>query len=529
MSKHGCNLDGSLNAANLAITMPAMGFHSRNFQCKLFSVNSMTLTLLSLATKLPTDLNSPMPSHLDYCTAMANFMPSLATMNDSEIISNIVSLAIFVITVIVDVCLDEYWCDLRIFTRKCNCHGLNSSLNASLLFVQFGCSSHKTLDRPYHLKAEMEKLCAMVHATSPQRVFGSSLMCTAAGFLNFFFSGGCSQIFCSWHSFSLSNIFLYVSNFRGTLLLPSIPFMLRYYAPSVNSVLKEVEKVSVPVNFQNGNSECEIMINEGIKNNPFHLIMLLKKRANDYNSAGFFNGVLEFDSYLVPPITTSDVEIPAPPHCWTLPVVILTSIANSLGQSDERMESLINIEDKSLISVRACSRIFVGRHDYYTFFIDINLHKDLSSRGNFSMTSSPEWILKKLANTGKECVQRSKVKLKEVPHVLWPIEVTIGYNLYRVCESILRDIEKYQTVEKLFDWIEHTISDLLAACLSNLPRALYAHCVLTHISKAEERVKRAAYVLGQHPLDLDRDKMAYLENWHSMKHYKDLTSGHYLS
>ncbi|KAJ4973064.1 hypothetical protein NE237_006238 [Protea cynaroides] len=490
-----------------------------------------------------------------------------------------------------------------------------------------------------HLKAEMEKLCTMVHASSPQRVFGNSPMCTAAGFLNFLsvvilvevtvrsfvpgslsFCNGNSDygwwsirtILCSqalavfvgsyapllrwWKMITQSftknflqilkgmkdqilnpfNLFVteqgkdddwvgklafylpvkyiltYLLNIRGTLLLPSITFILRHYPPLVNSVLKEGERESVPAKFQLGHSECERMINGGIKNNPCLLIKLLKNRTNDHNSAGFFNGVLEFDNYLVPPITTSDYEIPAPPNCWTLPVVILTSVANSFGHSDkERMKSLKNIvreglrftkfieenlEDKSLISVRDAAEFLWAGMDYCTFFVDINLHKELSSRGKFSMTSSPKGILKKLANAGKGCVLRSKAKLMGVPHVLWPIEVIIGYNLYRVCESILLDIEKYRTIEKLFDSIEHTILDLLAACLSNLPHALYAECVLTDIAEAEERVKRAAYVLGKsqeifqilHFMDtpdLDHVELAYLEKWRSVKQYKDRTSG----
>ncbi|XP_042490008.1 uncharacterized protein LOC122069979 [Macadamia integrifolia] len=686
MSKHGCNPDGSLNAASFAKPMPVMGvyiagaslicflsmsidlitgFRRQSFHCRFFSLNSMTLTLLSIATKLPTDLNSPMPSHLDQlskltgsvfiCTAMANFMPSLATMSDSEIISNMVSLAIFVVTVIVNICIQMGTGVIYDFLPE---HMIVISLMLFLLLL-FCLSSlavpatRQVLDRQYrvklkdidepekwghdfgYLKAEIEKLWAMVHAISPQQVFGNFTTCSAAGFLNFLsvvilveaavrsfvpgdlsfckgnsdyglwsistvlgsqflavFVGSSSPLLrwmivvkpvCErWFSMNFLDILrglkdqtlklfhlsknpslnvlterdddwirklaiylpvkyvvIYLFNFRKTLLLPSITFFLRHYPPLVNSILKEGERESVPTNFQHGRSECERMINGGTKNHPGHLIKLLQKRSEAYNS-GLFMGVFEFDNYLVPPIRTSDCEIPAPPNCWTMAVVILTSIANSLGHSNkERMKSLIdivreglrvskfiedNLEDKSLISVRdAAEFLWVGM-DYCTFFIDINLHKDLSSSTGFSMSNSPDGILKKLANAGKGCVLRSKEKLMGVPHVLWPTEVIIGYNLYRVCESILLDNGKYQTIDKLFDWIEHTISDLLAACLSNLPQALYAECASTNIVEAEERVERAAYVLGQFQEilqilramnfpQLDHDESAYLENW----------------
>ncbi|KAJ4972654.1 hypothetical protein NE237_005828 [Protea cynaroides] len=658
MGKHGCNLDGSLNAASFAKPMPTMGFYiagaslicflymsndvitgfrSRSFHCRLFSLNSMTLTLLSVATKLTTDLSSHMPSHLDQlsklngtvfiCTAMANFMPSLTTMNDSEIITKIVSLAIFIITVIVDMCIQMGTGVIYTFLPE---HVIVMALMLLLLLL-FCLSSfavpatRHVLDRQYrvklkyidepekwrhdfeHLKAEMEKLCTIWFMQVVLReslgvlqcvllLWKATIKCFVLGSLSFcngnsdygwwsigtilgsqalavfvgsyapLLSVGFGVLYSALRNFFLQilkgmkdqilnpfNLFLtkqgkdddwarklafylpvkyiltFLLNFRGTLLLPRITFMLRHYPPLVNSVLNEGERESVPANFQHGHKECERMINGGIENNPCLLIKLLKNRTNDYNSVGLFNGVLEFDNYLVPPITTSAYEIHAPPNCWTLPVVILTSIANSFGHSDKkRMKSLKNIvreglrftkfieenlEDKSLISVRDAAEFLWAGMDYCTFFVDINLHKDLSSRGKFSMTSSPKGILKKLTNAGKVCVLRSKAKLMGVPHVLWLIEVIIGYNLYR-----------------------HTISDLLAACLSNLPHALYTECVLTDIAEAEERVKRAAYVLGKsqeilqilHFMDSpdpDHIELAYIEKWRSVKQFKYPTSG----
>lgn len=91
------------------------GFHrwKRWFPCKYFTLNAVSLTLLSIATKLPVDLNTFMPSHEDQlsklssavliCTVMCNFITSLGAMDNSELISNVIALVILVITVIANI------------------------------------------------------------------------------------------------------------------------------------------------------------------------------------------------------------------------------------------------------------------------------------------------------------------------------------------------------------------------------------------------------------------------------------------
>lgn len=75
--------------------------------CRYFSLNSLTLTLLGIATKIPVDLTSSMPSAVDQlsklcgtalmCTSMCFFLPSLADMDGPELFANVASLTIMVI------------------------------------------------------------------------------------------------------------------------------------------------------------------------------------------------------------------------------------------------------------------------------------------------------------------------------------------------------------------------------------------------------------------------------------------------
>ncbi|KAL7594886.1 hypothetical protein Lser_V15G28892 [Lactuca serriola] len=85
------------------------------FPCKYFTLNSASLTVIAVAIKLPMDLSTLMPSYMDQatklgslgfmCTMMSNLLPSLATMDSKELIPNVISLAVLVITLVVNVCI----------------------------------------------------------------------------------------------------------------------------------------------------------------------------------------------------------------------------------------------------------------------------------------------------------------------------------------------------------------------------------------------------------------------------------------
>ncbi|KAK9159869.1 hypothetical protein Syun_006210 [Stephania yunnanensis] len=89
-------------------------FRKKWLTCHLFKFNSATLAILAVAAKLPVDLTSSMPSALDQlskltgtafiCICMAFLMPSPGLTSFSESISNMISLTIFVITVLINVC-----------------------------------------------------------------------------------------------------------------------------------------------------------------------------------------------------------------------------------------------------------------------------------------------------------------------------------------------------------------------------------------------------------------------------------------
>ncbi|KAJ0722261.1 hypothetical protein HanOQP8_Chr08g0284661 [Helianthus annuus] len=93
------------------------GFKTKKlwFPCKYFTLNAASLTVIAIAMKLPVDLNNSMPNNVDQaaklgslafmCTMMANLLPSLATMDSKELLTNIIALGVLVITLVVNVCI----------------------------------------------------------------------------------------------------------------------------------------------------------------------------------------------------------------------------------------------------------------------------------------------------------------------------------------------------------------------------------------------------------------------------------------
>ncbi|KAK4383057.1 hypothetical protein Sango_2813500 [Sesamum angolense] len=93
------------------------GFRSRKFwlPCKYFSLNAFSLTVLAVAMKLPVDFTSNTRAPHDklaricslvfMATAMGNFMTSLGSMENNDIVLNLSALGILVVTIAGNVCI----------------------------------------------------------------------------------------------------------------------------------------------------------------------------------------------------------------------------------------------------------------------------------------------------------------------------------------------------------------------------------------------------------------------------------------
>ncbi|XP_068669435.1 uncharacterized protein [Aristolochia californica] len=146
--------------------------------CKYFSFNASSLTLMAIATKLPVDLNTSMPHWQDQltklsgttflCTAMANFLPSLGKLREEEMVSNVVALAITVITVIVNIGIQ---------------------MGTGLLREQYDREYELIPDAPDEaenlavktLRQKMKRYWLLAHTCNAEYVHGRSALCGASG------------------------------------------------------------------------------------------------------------------------------------------------------------------------------------------------------------------------------------------------------------------------------------------------------------------------------------------------------------
>ena len=111
------------------------GFRNRKlwFPCRFFTLNAASLSVIAVAMKLPMDLNNSMPGHVDQvsklgsmafmCTMMANLLPSLATMTNKELFTNIIALGVLVITLVVNVCIQINTGVLTLYINNEDLHG----------------------------------------------------------------------------------------------------------------------------------------------------------------------------------------------------------------------------------------------------------------------------------------------------------------------------------------------------------------------------------------------------------------------
>nr|GEU41103.1 hypothetical protein CTI12_AA379720 [Tanacetum cinerariifolium] len=86
------------------------------FPCKFFTLNAASVTVITVAMKLPVDLTSEMRGDMDQaakigslsfmCTSMVNLMPSLASMDNKTLLANVIGLSVLVIIVIVNVIIE---------------------------------------------------------------------------------------------------------------------------------------------------------------------------------------------------------------------------------------------------------------------------------------------------------------------------------------------------------------------------------------------------------------------------------------
>ncbi|XXG75880.1 hypothetical protein AAC387_Pa08g0355 [Persea americana] len=292
------------------------------------------------------------------------------------------------------------------------------------------------------------------------------------------------------------------------------------------------EEGVVQMIMRKGCEATEKWIHKGTKKQPTHLIDLLTKSTRSQG----YKGVGEFDSDNVPSIISEK-----PPNCWSLAVATLTSIAFALPNVDRKMiKSLLcsvneglryariieqNLDRKELTNTRAAADIVWVCVDLHDRWLDEDLHKLAFGE------ESAKTVIEKLAAIGKKCVLDFATTRhgKEKRPQDWPPKILAANSMYRIGKTILQDYnDKLGMDGTLFEWLQTTIADLLAACLTNLPHMIHMECICSSIEVRELRVRKAAYLvgevenilmtLGQQAFpDMDPDRTAFVDEWRLSK------------
>ncbi|KAL5979846.1 hypothetical protein ACLOJK_038957 [Asimina triloba] len=530
-----------ITAASLACSIAmfvdyAHGLRRRKvwFPCKLFSLNATSLTLLAIATKLPVDLSTPMPSAQEQfaklsgtsliCVAMGHFMPSIGDMEDTQVILNLVPLVILVITVIVNICVQMSTGVIHAFIPE---HII--TLCFTLMMLLITCSSalaiptmkgllkqqlelncremqHKrqpnepAMSTVESLKKDMKKYLLMALTSNPQHVHSRSPLGSAAGF---------------------------VCNFQGVVLIEAFVRMLKRAAvPVCTNQSSSDYKWSIP--FIVFSQAFTVVV--GIVNPVFRTMFLESRGHQGQQSA--------------------DREEKEPSDCWALPLVTLTSIALAIpcAQGDQIKQLLrdglseglkyVRHVDKSLDSqgrlakVREAADIaWQGAH-LYNQWLDVDLAAFATERGG------PKNVIERLANKGSsyeaevESLVKGRGDMKS--GLRWPPRALALYSMANICKSILITDSNFiiDDADALFKQLHVVISDMLGACLAELPRALYIQCHNSSVEGKEDRVMDAAYLLGEAENILKAlptgglvvNEGKYVEHWRSfMPNWSDLS------
>nr|AFK49125.1 unknown [Lotus japonicus] len=297
----------------------------------------------------------------------------------------------------------------------------------------------------------------------------------------------------------------------------------------------EGEEELVGVMLKNNRDATNHWVQQGEKKEPKLVIELLKKCTLLQG----FKGVGTFDSDQVPSL--QGVEAP---YSWSLPLVTLASIVVALPNIDRgsvrKLISTLNqglpyvkfIEDnidkeRRLSKLRLQQKLCGLGVDLYDKWLDVDLCK-LSIQDQ-----SPKETLERLVEAAKTRCEKFKAKYHHICMKLspsqWPIKLLASNSMYRISKTTLLNhkIIEDSNSERLFEELTVMISDILGACLCNLPHVISTKCLNSAIEEREDSVRYAVYILGKTKKiiemlekrafpNVDFCRGTYIEDWRLM-------------
>ncbi|KAK4437250.1 hypothetical protein Salat_0058900 [Sesamum alatum] len=289
-------------------------------------------------------------------------------------------------------------------------------------------------------------------------------------------------------------------------------------------------------------NEADKLIQKGKKKQPKNVIKLLQRSVN-------FNGVREFDRGEIGSLHTQEL-----PNCWSLPVVTLTSIAISLPNIDNhKIKQLVRGVSEGLSFVKLIEKTLDTngeleslRNTADVIWVEVELYKKWQDKD--LQVASPNGkthkeMLQNLSSTAEKTVRdfingRDDVVMQNPLN--WPVKVIAANSMYRITQTMLlahKDDDQL-TDEQLFELLSIMISEIIAACLTNLARVITLKCHRNAIKEREESIRQAALLLGESEEileilqqrdipNLDPEKSADIEEWRAYIEASTSASGNH--
>ncbi|GFP92380.1 hypothetical protein PHJA_001382100 [Phtheirospermum japonicum] len=264
-------------------------------------------------------------------------------------------------------------------------------------------------------------------------------------------------------------------------------------------VLLEGEEELPKRTLKNICNEVDKLIQMGSTKQSKNLIKLLHKSVN-------FNGVREFDSKEIRSLN-SQLE---PPNCWSLPVVTLTSIAISLPNiTIRKADQLLIAVSEGLYFAKLIEKTLDSNGELESIrnaadvvWVGVELYKKWQGKDLPAAGRTQKETLQKLSDIAEKTVTNfvtcTNNFLVQDP-LNWPVKVIAANSMYRITQTILlaHDDGHPQTDEELCERLSIIISDILAACFTNLARVIMLKCHSNSIKEREKSIRQAALLLGE--------------------------------
>ncbi|XP_023756904.1 uncharacterized protein LOC111905440 [Lactuca sativa] len=242
------------------------------------------------------------------------------------------------------------------------------------------------------------------------------------------------------------------------------------------------------------------LIRKAEKQQPKHLIKLLAESRG-------FDGVENFDSHHVQPLLSQEY-----PNCWSLPLVTLTTIAMSLPNIQKNLVDCLLIRGVSegLVYVKLVEESLNATDDHVwiqkaaqTLWVEVEVYnKWLGNKlqNPDSQLHTAGQILQLLRDKAKSMVMEAEGTSIGVSNDNTKRRSISANSMYRIAETMLlsyhTNIDELSQ-EELFVQLSLMISDILAACLTNLPHVILMKCHTSVVERRESSVHAAAQLLGE--------------------------------